>query len=70
MKKRMCEDCQNLADNSNRHTRPHKNLRVDPSKESRRVKSAMGSADEAYYICRDCGTNWLHETGTMGMGWV
>lgn len=26
--------------------------------------------DEAYYRCRECGHEWLHETGSYGMGWV
>ena len=30
----------------------------------------MGVADEAYYRCKVCGHEWLHETGSCGMGWV
>jgi hypothetical protein len=30
----------------------------------------MGPADEAYYRCKVCGHEWLHETGSCGMGWV
>ena len=63
MEYQMCEDCLNLSEKSNRHTRPHKNLVADPEKESKRINSAMGSADEYYYVCKKCGTHWLHETG-------
>lgn len=29
----------------------------------------MGAADEAYYRCKVCGHEWLHETGSCGMGY-
>ncbi len=35
-----------------------------------RISSMMGAADEAYYRCKVCGHEWLHETGSCGMGWV
>lgn len=34
------------------------------------LSSMMGAADEAYYRCKVCGHEWLHETGSCGMGWV
>lgn len=34
------------------------------------VEGSGGPADEAYYRCKVCGHEWLHETGSCGMGWV
>ena len=70
MENNMCEDCRCLVEKGNRHTLPHKNLKPDPERQSKRTNSAMGSADEEYYVCTICGKEWLHETGNMGMGWV
>jgi hypothetical protein len=70
MDNNMCKDCKHLSEEGSRRTLPHKNLGTDPKRQSKRIKSAMGSADEDYYICRKCGKEWLHETGNMGMGWV
>jgi rubrerythrin len=61
-----CEDCQRLR-GARRSTRPHKNLE---SLQSQNVSSPMGAADENHYRCRVCGKTWLHETGSMGFGWV
>lgn len=62
----LCEECEKLV-GASRGTKPHKNLDyVD----GRNVSSMMGPADEAYYRCRECGHEWLHETGSYGMGWV
>ncbi len=49
---------------------PQKNLGPDPEREPKRVSSAMGTADENYYICRVCGRKWLHEPGNLGLGGV
>lgn len=65
-----CEDCRLLAEKGNRHTLPHKNLKLDPKRQAKRISSAMGSADEEYYVCIVCEEEWLHETGKMGLGWV
>ncbi len=62
----MCGDCAALVDAS-RSTRPHANLE---HKGSQRASSMMGAADETYYCCKVCGHEWLHETGSCGMGWV
>ena len=62
----MCDDCQKLV-GASRGTKPHSNLEYLDGK---LVSSMMGPADEAYYHCRKCGHEWLHETGSYGMGWV
>lgn len=62
----MCADCSALV-GASRSTKPHANLEY---KDGRRVSSMMGAADEAYYRCKVCGQEWLHETGSCGMGWV
>ena len=62
----MCADCDALV-GASRSTRPHANLE---HQDSRKVSSMMGDADEAYYRCKVCGHEWLHETGSCGMGWV
>lgn len=61
-----CEDCKRLR-HAGRSTRPHANLE---RLSFRSVSSPLGAADEAEYRCRVCGKTWLHETGSMGMGWV
>lgn len=62
----MCSDCKSLI-GASRSTKPHANLEFTDSK---KVSSMMGAADEAYYRCKVCGHEWLHETGSCGMGWV
>ena len=62
----MCDDCKALI-GASRSAEPHANLKY---KDGRKVLSMMGAADEAYYRCKVCGHEWLHETGSCGMGWV
>ena len=62
----MCADCDALV-GASRSTKPHASL---GHPDSRKVSSMMGAADEAYYRCKVCGHEWLHETGSCGMGWV
>ena len=62
----MCADCSALV-GASRSTKPHANLEY---KDGRRVSSMMGAADEAYYRCKVCGHEWLHETGSCGMGCI
>lgn len=63
----MCSGCQALV-GKGRHTSPHVKLRtVGPLREI----SAYGNrADEQDYRCEDCGTEWMHETGNAGYGWI
>jgi transposase-like protein len=62
----MCEACASQV-HARKYDGPHEHLVL---KNSRRVSSIMGAADEAYYTCSKCGHDWLHETGSAGMGWV
>ncbi len=62
----MCDDCQRLV-GAGRRTGPHSKLVFTDGK---KVSSMMGAADEAYFRCKTCGQEWLHETGSCGMGWV
>lgn len=62
----MCVDCDALV-GASRSTRPHANL---VHQDSRKASSMMGAADESYYRCQVCGHEWLHVTGSCGMGWV
>ncbi len=62
----MCEECRNLV-GAGRRAGPHGRLVLTSE---RRVPSIMGAADEAYYRCASCGHEWLHETGSCGLGWV
>jgi hypothetical protein len=62
----MCADCKKLV-RAGRSTKPHSNLECT---EFKAVSSMLGPADETYYKCRACGHEWLHETGSQGMGWV
>jgi len=59
-----CLECKSLV---GRRVQPHSFLKLT---DSRRVSSAMGPADEAYYKCSQCGRQWLHETGSCGFGWI
>jgi hypothetical protein len=34
------------------------------------VSYVIGDVQEVYYRCRDCGREWLHETGAVGLGWM
>lgn len=62
----MCDDCKKLV-GASRKTRPHGNLTL---KETRDCPSMMGSVDERYYVCSECGHEWMRETGTYGVGWL
>jgi hypothetical protein len=62
----MCEDCMKLL-GASRSTEPHSKLSY---LSDRRVSSMLGPGDETYYRCRICDHEWLHETGSQGMGWV
>lgn len=62
----MCDDCKKLV-GAGRSSKPHANLVYVGGKN---VSSIMGASDEANYYCKVCGFNWLHETGSCGMGWV
>lgn len=63
----MCDDCRGQRAKG-RYGKPHANL--VSSGDGRECRSIMGAADEAYYKCQVCGHEWLHETGSCGMGWV
>jgi len=62
----LCADCQQLVGKP-RYTPPHTNL---VSTSSRRCSSMQGAADETYYTCKQCGHEWLYESGSCGYGWV
>ncbi len=62
----MCADCKALV-GASRSKKSHANLEY---KDGKQFSSMMGPADEAYYRCKVCGHEWLHETGSCGMGWV
>jgi hypothetical protein len=62
----MCEECRKQV-GAGRGAVPHARLVLTSE---RRVSSIMGAADEAYYRCTSCGHQWLHETGSCGLGWV
>jgi len=64
--KEMCPECCALV-GASRSTRPHTNLILQEKVE---FSSMLGPADETYYKCRICENQWLHETGSQGMGWV
>jgi hypothetical protein len=62
----MCQDCKKLV-GAGRYAEPHEKLEYVSDKQ---VSSMLGRADETYYRCRTCGHEWLHETGSYGMGWM
>jgi hypothetical protein len=66
IKKELCAACAGL-EGADRHTEPHQKMK---EVNSRRCSSMMGPADETYYVCLTCGQEWLHETGSCGMGWI
>lgn len=62
----MCEDCQRHL-GADRGATPHRNLLRTGSM---LVSYVIGDVQEVYYRCRDCGREWLHETGAVGLGWM
>lgn len=62
----MCADCNALV-GASLNAKPHANLQY---KEGRQGSSMMGAADEAYCSGTVCGHEWLHETGSCGVGWL
>jgi hypothetical protein len=62
----MCEACQKQSA-AKRYDGPHSYLRRKSCKD---VGSMVGSSCETEYVCIKCGHEWLHETGSCGMGWV
>jgi transposase-like protein len=62
----MCEDCQRHV-GAGRGAHPHGNLLRTGSM---LVSYVIGTVEEEYYCCDDCGRQWLHEAGSVGMGWM
>lgn len=62
----LCENCKGQI-GAGKYTKPHEALVVIDRK---KFSSALGPADETHYRCIVCGHEWLHETGSQGMGWV
>lgn len=60
----MCKDCQKQIAAS-RYDKPHAFFRRKSSKD---VGSMSGSSSETEYVCTKRGHEWLHETGSCGMG--
>lgn len=61
-----CEKCK-LHASADKHTRPHSDL---VAQERRPMKSMFGNVDEADYVCKICGKEWMWETGSYGYGWL
>lgn len=64
----MCADCEDLTATSTRKTPPHPTLVADGP--LREFTNGGLRADEQDYHCTACGTNWMHETGNSGQGWI
>lgn len=69
-KEAMCDDCWRLVDTGTkgRNVPPH--ARLERVGEFRRFGGSGMVADEQDYRCTACGKEWMHETGSSGMGWV
>ena len=61
-----CSDCEALR-GAGRKTPPHPNLKK--TGEFRQI-GGSSQANEQDYVCIVCGTNWMHETGNSGYGWM
>ncbi len=61
----MCEACK--SQRGDKRT-PHEDL--IPDGPERGCSSAMGSCYEQDYVCRKCGSKFMHETGNSGYGWI
>ncbi|CAM6394699.1 hypothetical protein CJK43_002720 [Salmonella enterica subsp. enterica serovar Miami] len=40
-----------------------------PEKDRPYVSIQGRGTEESYYVCSECGHEWLHETGNCGQGW-
>lgn len=63
---RLCEHCQRQIGATDA-VQPHKYLLRTGSMI---VSYVVGTVEEEYYRCGNCGREWLHETGSLGFGWV
>ena len=61
-----CQEC--IQQDKNKRAKLHKNLIM--TKDISWVNCAMGSVGETYYQCETCGSEWMHETGNLGSGWI
>ena len=63
-----CEFCEKQP--RGRREAPLPCMKRDPNKESVSVRVKGRGTDDDYYLCRECGHDWLHESGPDGYGWV
>lgn len=61
-----CADCEKFHGGRYTPAPPH----LESMTGTKFVSSPVGASDETYYRCRNCGLEWLHETGTAGYGWI
>ncbi len=63
---KLCGNCRALLDRT-RRVKVHASLMLQ---ESRHIVAPQGDASERDYECLECGTQWMNEPGTAGMGWM
>ena len=63
-----CEVCDKQP--RGRRSDPLPCMESDPNKEPFSSRVRGRGTDDAYYICRECGHEWMHESGKDGCGWL
>ena len=63
-----CEVCEKQP--RGRREAPLPCMTRDPNQKSVSARFHGRGTDDSYYICRECGHEWMHESGRDGYGWI
>ncbi|HBX7997770.1 TPA: hypothetical protein MIH04_19600 [Klebsiella pneumoniae] len=62
-----CETCEKQP--RGRRQPPLECMQYLPEEQGEYIDINGRGTRESYYVCRECGHKWIHETGNCGMGW-
>ncbi|HBX2119011.1 TPA: hypothetical protein MJD06_04520 [Klebsiella pneumoniae] len=62
-----CETCEKQP--RGRRQPPLECMQYLPEEQGEYIDINGRGTQESYYVCRECGHKWIHETGNCGMGW-
>ncbi|MCW0353996.1 hypothetical protein NB716_002790 [Pantoea ananatis] len=63
-----CEICEQQP--RSRRSAPINCMKLDPNKEAVSARFHGRGTDDTHYLCKECGHEWMHESGPDGYGWI
>lgn len=45
-------------------------MMIHPTKSPVSARFHGRGTDDTFYLCKECGAEWMHETGKDGYGWI